>query len=306
MSQCIPVHAVFVYSCSKGRWHLKGSEDDAVFGLTDIGGENFGKFGSEKDPHRDIQPVWLDPRAPWKQQPDVDFLPELREIQQRIQVQLPSSPPRWVEGERGADLTVCSFLACLSVCQGVNLYLVGMPGTGKTTVGRMLAEGLNYRWLDLDAFIETVRGCTKGEGRSWGLSLSFGVTETGQDGHAVLRAGRRGDVEEEGDQHAARGEPAASLPRRLVVGGRRFLTGCCLLSLVMALASGAAAPDLRADRGEHWRRHHDGEGEPALPAHRPHRLARPAGTFTGHHSQGTGRRNQSGWLLAGRLTHTHV
>lgn len=31
-----------------------------------------------------------------------------------------------------------------------------MPGCGKTTVGRMLAEGLNYRWMDVDQFIEKV------------------------------------------------------------------------------------------------------------------------------------------------------
>lgn len=37
------------------------------------------------------------------------------------------------------------------------MYIIGMPGSGKTTVGRMLAEGLNYRWMDLDQFIEKVR-----------------------------------------------------------------------------------------------------------------------------------------------------
>jgi hypothetical protein len=79
MKNCIESGSVF-------KWRLKGSEDDAVFGLTDLGGENFGKFGSEKDPHRDIKPIWLDPRASWKQDEACDFLPELREIQQRIQV----------------------------------------------------------------------------------------------------------------------------------------------------------------------------------------------------------------------------
>lgn len=42
--------------------------------------------------------------------------------------------------------------------QGVNVYLVGMPGSGKTTLGRMLAEGLQYRWMDLDQFIEQKLG----------------------------------------------------------------------------------------------------------------------------------------------------
>lgn len=45
--------------------------------------------------------------------------------------------------------------------QGVNVYLVGMMGSGKTTVGRMLAEGLGaYRWMDLDMFIEGKMGKT--------------------------------------------------------------------------------------------------------------------------------------------------
>ncbi|GAB5033430.1 shikimate kinase [Nannochloropsis oceanica] len=69
----------------------------------------------------------MDPKAAsWKSENGVDFLPELREIQMRI--------------------------------QGVNVYLVGMPGSGKTTLGRMLAEGLNYRWMDLDQFIEQKLG----------------------------------------------------------------------------------------------------------------------------------------------------
>ena len=71
----------------------------------------------------------MDPKAAsWKSEDGVDFLPELREIQMRI--------------------------------QGVNVYLVGMPGSGKTTLGRMLAEGLNYRWMDLDQFIEQKLGKT--------------------------------------------------------------------------------------------------------------------------------------------------
>lgn len=40
--------------------------------------------------------------------------------------------------------------------QGVNLYLVGMMGAGKTTVGRLLASQLNYGFVDTDAVIEKV------------------------------------------------------------------------------------------------------------------------------------------------------
>lgn len=39
-----------------------------------------------------------------------------------------------------------------------NLYLVGMMGAGKTTVGRKLANRLGYRFLDTDALIEQTAG----------------------------------------------------------------------------------------------------------------------------------------------------
>lgn len=40
--------------------------------------------------------------------------------------------------------------------KGVNLYLVGMMGVGKTTVGRQLALALGYRFLDTDELVEQV------------------------------------------------------------------------------------------------------------------------------------------------------
>lgn len=39
-----------------------------------------------------------------------------------------------------------------------NLYLVGMMGVGKTTIGRKLANRLGYRFLDTDALIEQSTG----------------------------------------------------------------------------------------------------------------------------------------------------
>ncbi|MEO0853949.1 MAG: shikimate kinase, partial [Cyanobacteria bacterium J06648_11] len=42
--------------------------------------------------------------------------------------------------------------------QGVSLYLVGMMGAGKSTVGRALAERLGYQFFDTDTLIETVAG----------------------------------------------------------------------------------------------------------------------------------------------------
>jgi len=38
--------------------------------------------------------------------------------------------------------------------QGLNLYLVGMMGTGKSAVGPALAEALGYRFVDADAVLE--------------------------------------------------------------------------------------------------------------------------------------------------------
>jgi shikimate kinase len=42
--------------------------------------------------------------------------------------------------------------------EGLNLYLVGMMGSGKSTAGRHLAELLSYRFLDADSSIEQVAG----------------------------------------------------------------------------------------------------------------------------------------------------
>ncbi|MBE9080498.1 shikimate kinase [Romeria aff. gracilis LEGE 07310] len=42
--------------------------------------------------------------------------------------------------------------------KGTNIYLVGMMGTGKTTVGKQLAQQLGYRFLDTDELIEQAAG----------------------------------------------------------------------------------------------------------------------------------------------------
>ena len=46
---------------------------------------------------------------------------------------------------------------------GRSLYLVGMMGSGKTSTGRPLAERLGYGFVDADAVIEQVAGCTVSE-----------------------------------------------------------------------------------------------------------------------------------------------
>lgn len=43
---------------------------------------------------------------------------------------------------------------------GLNIYLVGMMGAGKSAAGRPLAEALGYRFLDADTALEQVAGRT--------------------------------------------------------------------------------------------------------------------------------------------------
>lgn len=43
-----------------------------------------------------------------------------------------------------------------NLLKGVNLYLVGMMGCGKTTIGSLIATELGYGFLDTDAVIEQV------------------------------------------------------------------------------------------------------------------------------------------------------
>lgn len=39
-----------------------------------------------------------------------------------------------------------------------NITLIGMPGSGKTTVGRMIAQKLNFHFIDTDKYIEKKEG----------------------------------------------------------------------------------------------------------------------------------------------------
>lgn len=43
-----------------------------------------------------------------------------------------------------------------NILKGLNVYLIGMMGSGKTTVGKLLAKRLQYRFLDTDCLIENV------------------------------------------------------------------------------------------------------------------------------------------------------
>lgn len=43
-----------------------------------------------------------------------------------------------------------------NLLQGLNIYLIGMMGSGKTTVGQHLAQSMNYRFIDTDRTIEAI------------------------------------------------------------------------------------------------------------------------------------------------------
>ncbi|HAJ60882.1 MAG TPA: shikimate kinase, partial [Cyanobacteria bacterium UBA8543] len=47
--------------------------------------------------------------------------------------------------------------------QGLNVFLIGMMGAGKTTVGQLLAQQLGYAFVDTDVVIEKVAGKTINE-----------------------------------------------------------------------------------------------------------------------------------------------
>jgi shikimate kinase len=76
------------------------------------------------------------------------------------------------------------------------VYLVGMPGSGKSTVGRLLAERLDMAFVDLDAEIETASGRTieaiyaeSGEGTFRDLEEVALADVAGRDGAVVACGG---------------------------------------------------------------------------------------------------------------------
>ena len=57
-------------------------------------------------------------------------------------------------------MTAPSHAALARRLEGLNLYLVGMMGTGKSAVGRPLAAALGYRFIDADTVLEQAAGRT--------------------------------------------------------------------------------------------------------------------------------------------------
>jgi shikimate kinase len=46
----------------------------------------------------------------------------------------------------------------IDILKGVNLYLIGLMGVGKTTVGKLIAEEIGYRFVDTDEVIVKAAG----------------------------------------------------------------------------------------------------------------------------------------------------
>lgn len=59
-----------------------------------------------------------------------------------------------------------------------NIYLIGMMGSGKTTVGRLLAEKLNYRFFDTDVAVEKLAQKTIAEIFATDGEAKFRLLET--------------------------------------------------------------------------------------------------------------------------------
>ncbi|MEL6471065.1 MAG: shikimate kinase [Cyanobacteria bacterium J06623_4] len=80
-------------------------------------------------------------------------------------LQRPKRPPSHLQPQRSPQAPSPALSQPLSLITAAelkktNLYLVGMMGAGKTTIGRKLATRLGYRFLDTDALIEQSTGRT--------------------------------------------------------------------------------------------------------------------------------------------------
>lgn len=66
---------------------------------------------------------------------------------------------QWFTGET-LDSALIADIYCLLLRQMENIVLVGMPGCGKSTIGKLLANDLGKLFVDADAEIEKTAGCS--------------------------------------------------------------------------------------------------------------------------------------------------
>lgn len=72
--------------------------------------------------------------------------------------QPPNRPPGGFSSQQAASQKETVGKTLAQALKKTNLYLVGMMGAGKTTIGRKLANRLGYRFIDTDALIEQSTG----------------------------------------------------------------------------------------------------------------------------------------------------
>ena len=65
-----------------------------------------------------------------------------------------------------------------ALLKGLNVYLIGMMGVGKTTIGPLLATQLGYQFFDTDAVVEQVSGQAIGQIFAESGEASFRELET--------------------------------------------------------------------------------------------------------------------------------
>ena len=83
----------------------------------------------------------------------------------------------WFTGTKISDSIIQDIYNKLS-CQMQNIVLIGMPGSGKSTVGHLLAQKLGRKFLDVDAEIESHTGMTIPEIFATDGEIQFREVET--------------------------------------------------------------------------------------------------------------------------------
>lgn len=83
----------------------------------------------------------------------------------------------WFTGTKIPDSIIQDIYNKLS-CQMQNIVLIGMPGSGKSTVGHLLAQKLGRKFVDVDAEIESHTGMTIPEIFAKGGETQFREVET--------------------------------------------------------------------------------------------------------------------------------
>src|SRR5215213_9664903 len=96
-----------------------------------------------------------------------------------------------------------------------HLLLVGLPGSGKSTVGRLVAEGLSAPLIDIDGLL--VREMGMPISQIFGMVGEARFREMERDAVVAARAGAAGVIVPGGGWAAQAGQLAAAIDACLVV-----------------------------------------------------------------------------------------